>query len=213
MAQKHGDDEFADQCRKWFKAGSDAIDEHLWTGSYYQVINKLETDETSDLVFGYQLDGQWIAQFHGVGDVLPKDRVRTTLDTIGRCNVAQSGHGAVNYSQPDAKPAKIGGYGAYSYFPPEVLMLAMTYMYDGDKAFGLELAQRCWRNIVCRQRRTWDQPNYTRGDIDNGEYVFNHDYYQNMMLWSLPAAIAGEDLTSPSSPGGLVDRMIRAGAV
>jgi hypothetical protein len=36
------------------------------------------------------------------------------------------------------------------------------------------------------------------------------DYYQNLMLWSLPAALEGGDLRGPGQPGGLVDRMIRA---
>jgi len=89
-------------------------------------------------------------------------------------------------------------------------MLAMTYMYAGEREFGLELARRCWENIVCRQRYTWDMPNIMRGDADTGESVYGHDYYQDMMLWSLPAAIAGKDLGAPAQPGGLVDRVVKA---
>jgi hypothetical protein len=37
------------------------------------------------------------------------------------------------------------------------------------------------------------------------------DYYQNLMLWSLPAALEGTDLASSCRDGGLVDRIIRAG--
>jgi hypothetical protein len=33
-----------------------------------------------------------------------------------------------------------------------------------------------------------------------------------MMLWSLPAALNGEDVSAPVHPGGLVDRIIRAAA-
>ena len=90
-------------------------------------------------------------------------------------------------------------------------MLAMTYMYQGEKEFGLKLAQRCWQNIVCTQRLHWDQPNIFRGDKDTGERSFGSDYYQNMMLWSLPAAIQGQDLAGPCNAGGLVDRIIKAG--
>jgi hypothetical protein len=77
--------------------------------------------------------------------------------------------------------------------------------------FGLELAGRCWENIVCKQRLTWDQPNIFRGDLDTGERTFGNDYYQNMMLWSLPAAVSGQDLSGPCAPGGLVERVIAAG--
>ena len=89
-------------------------------------------------------------------------------------------------------------------------MLAMTYIYNGEKDFGLEIARKVWHNIVCQQGLTWDQPNIMRGDADTGERSFGADYYQNMILWSLPAAIDGEDLSAPTKPGGLVDRVIRA---
>lgn len=47
---------------------------------------------------------------------------------------------------------------------------------------------------------------------DTGERVYGTDYSQDMMLWALPAAIAGTDLAGPCRPGGLVDRIIGAGA-
>ena len=48
-------------------------------------------------------------------------------------------------------------------------------------------------------------------DADTGESVYGHDYYQDMMIWSLPATLAGEDLSGPVKPGGLVDRVVQAG--
>ena len=95
---------------------------------------------------------------------MPADRVKTTLATIKRGNIAVTKYGAVNYVAPDGRPAKVEGYGTYSYFPPEALMLAMTYMYDGEKEFGLELARKVWHNIECIQGYTWDMPNIMRGD-------------------------------------------------
>jgi hypothetical protein len=49
-----------------------------------------------------------------------------------------------------------------------------------------------------------------RGDEDTGERTSGADYSQDMMLWSLPAAVKGKDFTAPTKPGGLVDRVIRA---
>ena len=100
-------------------------------------------------------------------------------------------------------------YGVYAMFAPEVLILAMNYMYEGDREFGIELARRSLENIVCKQRHPWDQPNNIRGDT--GERIFGTDYYQNMMLWALPAALEGKDLRALCAPGGLVDRVLRAG--
>jgi uncharacterized protein (DUF608 family) len=212
MAEAMEDGEFAARCQRWLDAGSQAMEEYLWVGETYLNFYEPESGKKSDLVFGYQLDGQWVTRFHGTVDAFPADRAAATLATIKRCNVALSKTGAVNYAHLDGSPAPVGGYGTYSYFPPELLMLAMTYMYHGETEFGLELARRCWENITCTQRLTWDQPNFFRGDVDTGERAFGNDYYQNMMLWSLPAALEGADLSAPCQPGGLVDRVLQAGA-
>ena len=49
-----------------------------------------------------------------------------------------------------------------------------------------------------------------RGGADTGERAYRNDYYQDMMLWSLPAALEGKDFGAPIQLGGLVDRMLRA---
>jgi hypothetical protein len=53
-------------------------------------------------------------------------------------------------------------------------------------------------------------PNIMRGDVDTGERTYGNDYYQDMMLWSLPAAIQRQDFSGPTRPGGLVDRILKA---
>jgi len=45
---------------------------------------------------------------------------------------------------------------------------------------------------------------------DNGLEIFGSHYDQNLMLWAVPAAAEGKDLTAFCAPGGLVDRMIAA---
>jgi uncharacterized protein (DUF608 family) len=210
MAKAAGDEPFAEQCAEWTKAGAQSMEKNLWTGSHYLTYWEPESKKRSDLVFGYQLDGEWIISQHGLAGVLPPERVATVLETIKRCNVALSKYAAVNYAKPDGTPAKVGGYGTYSFFPPEGLMLAMTYMYRGQKEFGMELARKNWHNIVCRQGYTWEMPNILRGDVDTGERRSGTDYSQDMMLWSLPAAIEGRDFGAPTKPGGLVDRIIKA---
>jgi uncharacterized protein (DUF608 family) len=205
-----GDHAFARQCHDWIEAGAQSMENKLWTGSYYLNYFEPETGRKSDLVFGYQMDGQWITEHHGLASALPQERVQATLATIKRCNIAVTKYGAVNYANKDGTPAQIQGYGTYSYFPPEALMLAMTFMYEGQKEFGLELARKVWHNLVCLQGYTWDMPNIMRGDVDTGERTFGNDYYQDMMLWSLPAAIAGADFGAPAKPGGLVCRVLQA---
>jgi uncharacterized protein (DUF608 family) len=216
MAQRVGDRPFADQCAAWIKAGREAMEKRLWEKrGYYLNYFDPDSGRKSEFVFGYQMDGEWITDHHGLPSALPPERVKTVLETIRRCNIRLSRSGAVNYANPDSspyKPAKPGqwDYGAYSYFPPEALMLAMNYMYEGQREFGLGLARKVWHNMVCLHGYTWDMTNIMRGDVDTGERTYGNDYYQDMMLWSLPAAIEGKDFAAPARPGGLVDRVIRA---
>ena len=101
-------------------------------------------------------------------------------------------------------------YDPYVFFNAELFMLTMNYMYEGQKDFGLKLARNCMESIVCKNRYTWDMPNMIRGDT--GEVTFGKDYYQMLMIWSLPAAIGNQEMAAPAAKGGLVYRMIKAAA-
>ena len=211
LAEQMGDTGFAQQCAEWTRLACDTIEKRLWDPrGYYLNWNEPTSGKKSELVFAYQLDGEWTLRHHGLKSPLPTDRVSTVLDTIRKINFAVTKYGAANYANPDGSVANPGGYGTYSYFPPEALMLAMTYMYAGQCNFGLELARIVWHNIFCLQGYTWDLPNIMRGDVDTGERSFGNDYYQDMMLWSLPAAIEGKDFGALTKRGGLVDRMLKA---
>ncbi|MBI2842646.1 MAG: hypothetical protein HYX78_04535 [Armatimonadetes bacterium] len=211
IARQAGDEEFAKQCKDWAQAGMQALDENLWNGSYYLNCLEPETGKKSDLVFAYQLDGQWVTLFHGLPGVFREDRVKTTLDTIKKSNLTISKTGVVNYAHADGSPAAVGGYGTYACFIAEAFMLAMHYMYEGQPEVGMEIVHRVCNNMIITHGYTWDIPVMTRGDVDTGEVALDsHDYYQVMMLWSIPAAIEGKDFSGPVKPGGLVDRIVRA---
>jgi uncharacterized protein (DUF608 family) len=214
MARAAGDAEYARQCRAWLEDGTRAMEEEMWAGGYYLNFLEKETGKRSDDVMAYQLDGEWMARYHGFAGVYRAGRVVTALDTIRRLNVALTPEvGAANFARPDGSPlppkSQVAAYGPYAMFPPEVLVLAMTYVYAGQEAFGLDLARRHWETIALRQGHAWDLPNIVRGDT--GERVYGTDYYQDMMLWALPAALAGQTVADARRPGGLVDRVIAAG--
>ena len=205
MAEHMGDADFARQCRDWFDQGSKSMEEKM-TGGYYP--NFFEPRPRSPMRLWLTVDGEWAADFHGVPGSLPADRAKVALETIKRANVAHAICGAVNFTNSDGSlidpKSSVAAYGTYDMFPPEVLVLAMTYMYEGQKEFGLELAKRSLENIVCRQGHPWDQPNRDVGDT--GKRTFGTDYYQNMMLWSLPRrwpekTLAGCAVRAGGGPG------------
>lgn len=215
MAGAMSDEEYAEQCRQWLTSGSRAMEEEMWAGDYYLNFWDKQTGKKSEAVMGYQLDGQWMAVFHGLPGVFRGDRVKRALETIRECNIALTPEvGAANFVNRDGTPltgdSAVAKYGQYAMFSAEVLVLAMTYIHAGEDEFGLDLARRYWENLICRQLHPWDLPAIVRGDT--GERVTGTDYYQNMMLWALPAAIAGQDIMSYCASGGLVDRILAAGS-
>lgn len=84
-----------------------------------------------------------MVKFHGLSGVFRADRVKTTLDTIKANNAAVTPYGAADLATPEGKLAEGVGYGAVTFFIPEIDMLGATYMYEGQHEFGLELVRRC----------------------------------------------------------------------
>lgn len=209
MAEKVGDKPFAQQCQTWFEQGRKLLEDKLWTGKYYLAFYDPETGQKSELVFAAQLDGEWIGRFHGLPGIFPLDRVKTTLDIIEKLNVPPTPYGVVNLVHPDGSLDTKVGYGPYGMFVPEVYMFAMTMMYCGQQEKGLELVRRCVHDQVIGHRYTWTAPNVIRGDT--GERTYGSDYYQNMMLWAVPAAMLNKDIRGPCEGGGLVARILEAG--
>jgi len=209
MAEKADDHDFAAQCGKWYQQGSESMENKMWAGGYYLAYDEPETGKRSDRIFSCQLDGDWINRFHGLPPVFRPDRAKTTLRTIRQKNAQLSPYGTVFFANPDGTPWEEAGYGPYTYFVSEQLMLAMTFIYAGETDFGLEQARRCLFNLI-EKGYAWNQPCIVQAAT--GERISGYDYYQNMMLWALPAALSHADLRGPCAPGGLVDRIIQAGS-
>jgi uncharacterized protein (DUF608 family) len=214
MAEKMKDFEFADQCRQWIKQGSDSLENKMWAGEYYLNYWEPETGKKSSLVMANQFDGEWITFIHNVPRIFNPDRFAITLKTIKRACIDTVKHGTVNFASPEGIPITSGegkpgwSYQPYAFFTPGILMLGMVYMYAGQIDFGLNLCERAWENQL-KNGRTWDQANIMRGDT--GEIVYGNDYYQNMLIWTLPAAIEGKDVSYLSRSGNLVERVLQAG--
>ena len=214
MAEKLGDAEFAKQCDKWFEAGSKAMEEYLWAGTHYLLYHEFKSGKKSDVLMGCQLDGDWIARFHGLPGVFRPDRVKTTLATIAKANADPKlcPYGMRVFANADGSKATgdFSYWGKAGTFSSEGFMLGMTYIYNGQRAFGEDVIRRTMDYVVVRNGYTWDFP--LVWEVDSGHRVYGSDYYQNMMLWSVPAVIAGQDLSGPCKPGGLVERILKAAA-
>lgn len=206
MAEHVGDQQFAKQCEVWIKEAQALTEKHLWndkTKSYAFYVYP-EKEMRSDDIMSSQLDGQWMVDLHDLPPVFQQDRIQTALATIAETCLVDMGLAGF------AEPGKGPDLERYGTFPPEVLIVAMTYMYQGQRELGLEIARRCMDNMIRVQGLGWDMPNLIR--CDTGARTYGADYYQNMILWGLPAALAGENLAGPCQKGGLVDEVIEAAA-
>ena len=213
-AEQLGDQEFVEEMDACLAAGAQALEEHLWTGTHYRVSNEPETGRSHEPVFTPILTGQFLAHQHGLPGVFPQERVDQTLKMIRKaCAVSQLGI-PPNYlnSEGELFKAEHGGYltGSFTYVTFTTYNIALTFIYEGQKEFGMDLLRKCLEPYSCKWGYTWDSVNVLSGGGDTGERSYGTDYNQNMSLWGAPAAIAGEDMTGPTQPGGLVDRMIRA---
>jgi len=210
MAEAIGDTQFAIQCQEWLEQGSAVLEDKGWAGNYYLLFNEVETGKKSEIILAHQLDGEWIARFHGLPGVFRPERVGITLETLKRTSLAQSKYGASVFSQPEDRPGDDWDPGYWTLrgvHPPGTFMLAMLYLYEGQTDTGLDLAGRVVNEIV---QRGWMWDWAVVLDGSEGPRI-GTDYYQNMMLWSLPAVISGGNLKTPCQPGGLVYRVIQAG--
>ena len=203
MAEKMGDGDFARQCSQWYQEGSALMEDKAWAGEYYLLYTEPETGRKSDTLMANQIDGDWANRFHGLPNILRSDRFPKVLETIRRTCLNEQ-CGAVSFAYRDGTP-QLRSYGI---FPPEIMILGMMFLYAGQRETGMEIVRRLMYDLVCRHGYAFDLPNMLL--CDTGERSFGTDYYQNMMFWAMPAAVAGQDLRGPCAPGGLVDRVLQA---
>ena len=215
-AEKQGDAELVNELDAWIEAGAKAMEDYLWTGNYYRLYNEPETGRHMDPLFVPQLDGQLYARLDGLPGVFPQDHVEKVLDLIRKgAGVSKLGippaylNADATAWQPDDKQKYLTG--TYTFEEFATYFLAETFMYEGHKDFGLDLLHRCLDAFSCKYAYTWDGANVFSHEGDTGERSYGTDYYQNLCLWAVPAALAGEDVSGPSKPGGLVYRIIQAG--
>lgn len=206
MAKEMGDTEFVKQCDEWIQRASQLTEENLWNekNGSYDFFKYPEKNKYSQDIMSSQLDGQWMVDLHGLPAVFKKDRIATVLKTVAATCLVDTG--MAGFSEPGKGP-DLARYGT---FPPEVNIVAMTYMYNENRELGLEIARRNMTNLIKKHGYGWDLPNLIR--CDTGRRTYGCDYYQNMVLWGLPAAMAGQDLSGPCGEGGVVNEMLSAAA-
>lgn len=205
MAAAMQDAETEDLCLEWSRRSSQVVEKTLWHETSYRLYRETDTGRTSDTVLANQLVGQWCARLHSLERLLPEDRTRAALQTVlsacGRLTAA----GLLNSATRDGEIDDSGGRQSSGIFTGECLATAATLIYEGRRDDGLEIARRMMDAIVLKDAAGWELPNILDAE---GKVLHGDDFYQMMILWSLPLALQGHGIREASAPGNLVSRIL-----
>ncbi len=107
IAQRVGEQSFADKWCSILERGKKSLEEKLWNGEYYNLWkNKDVTDES---LMTDQLDGEWFLRMMGLSGNIPDERVRAVAEAIFRNNF-DADQGLVNASVPEGRKTTIHTY-------------------------------------------------------------------------------------------------------
>jgi len=215
MARRVGDTQFAATCRDLFERGSKWTDANLFNGEYYEHKIQPPTDESqiaASLLVGMgakdltkpdyqlgagclvdQLVGQYTAHVCGLGYLVDRDHVRTTLRSIMKYNYRENLYDHFNcmrsFALGDESILLMAAYpkdrpkNPFSYFT-EVMTgfeytAAVGMLYEGQTREGL----KCIENI----RNRYD--GRKRSPFNEAEC--GHHYARAMASWAAVLALTG----------------------
>jgi len=207
MAGVIGDAETANECRTLRQTGSRSLEEKLWARESYLLYNDPANGRRSDTVLANQLAGEWCGHLHGLPEIFPPDRVKQTLATIKRLCIPLTKAGVLDAARPDGSIDRSGSPQSDGVFTGECVCVAATLAYNKDTETALDITRQLYEAIVLKERCEWDMPNFLDA---SGHVVHGTDFYQNMILWALPLAMANMDIRKACSAGQLVQKVLDA---
>lgn len=197
MALHLKDKEFAKECRVLYKKGRAWIDANIFNGEYYEHKIPEGTSKVAQLGKGIlvdQLVGQYLAHTTGLGYVLDKNHVQTTLKSIMKYNYIDNFNDHFNtfrsFGLDDEAGLVMASYprGEKLDFPFPYYTEIMTgfeystaahMIYEGQVESGLK--------IFGDIRNRYD--GYKRNPFNEGEY--GHRYARAMAAWAGILAYTG----------------------
>jgi len=192
-----GDEDFASECKALFEKGSAWIDANIFNGEYYEHHIPDGTTKVAQLGKGClvdQLVGQYLAHTAGLGYLLDRDHVQTTLQSIMKYNYVDNFNEHFNtfrsFGLGDEAGLIMASYprGDLLDFPFPYYTEIMTgfeystaahMIYEGQVDAGLKVFKAI--------RNRYD--GYKRNPFNEGEY--GHRYSRAMAAWAGILAYTG----------------------
>jgi uncharacterized protein (DUF608 family) len=214
MAAHCGDDGTVARCRDRLSRGRQRLERDFWNGAYYRLQvdpRSGAADETCLLALG---TGAWSAALLGLEDPVPAERLRATLHAILERTGGLSAYGLVLAASPEGAPV-YSNQRLECDFPRDVwpsfnfIAAAACQYYRSDQEAGLSAALQVLETLFrAANAMPWGWPCNLNG-LD-GWIGHGHDYQDPQTIWTLPMALAGQNLRQAAGPGSLVYDILTA---
>jgi uncharacterized protein (DUF608 family) len=205
MAQLMGDDSYSRKMDETYATAKDNMEKLLWNGEYYNLWNDPPSGKVNYYCMADQLSGQWFANFLKLGDILEKERVKSTLRAIYKYNF-HADAGLLNGALPDKFAGKgsetAAGLGEFT--SPSLqrdnpwtgteYAVASLLIQEGFIDEGLTIV----KNVYDRYQKsglTWNH-------IECGGH-----YYRAMDIWAVLADLGGIYYNAPQRSLSFEPRM------
>ncbi|MCC6804062.1 MAG: hypothetical protein IT319_14365 [Anaerolineae bacterium] len=198
MAKVLGDSDAAERCQRAFETGSRRFDEMTWNGEYFiQVIDDVDAHKYQHGLgcLSDQLIGQFHAHVLGLGDLLPKDHIRTAIKSVfdhnfrvgfrdhsncQRTYVLKDEAGLLLCTWPHGGRPKFPFVYSDEVWPGVEYHVATELIYNGWVDEGLRVVEAIQERHDGIKRNRWD------------EVECGHHYARSMASWGVLLALSGQ---------------------
>jgi non-lysosomal glucosylceramidase len=197
LAETQGDADFARRCQEGLVVGQKKLDELLWTGSYYRSWWMAKGDQT-DALHADTLYGQLWASLLGLGWMVPPERARRHLRAEMQFNQSPFGLRVMSRRGRDAIDELVWEAGSLDWTSLNLWLGEdmKTSMAEAEKLVNV------WRVHL---RDAWDWRDLTRSD--DGQPWCNSHYARQLILWSIPLALSGQQYSAPQQKLSFAPRL------
>ena len=197
LARTFGELELAEECRRAFRVSSQKLDKMLWNGEYFvQIAEDIDAHpyQHGTGCLSDQLLGQLHANILGLGDLLPREHLHTTIKAVYDHNFRNTFRNHVNcqrtFALDDERGLILcswphGGQPRQPFVYSDEVWTGVEYqvaahlIYEGWLQEGLDIVAAVRERHDGYRRNPWD------------EVECGHHYARSMASWALLLALSG----------------------
>lgn len=180
---------YAAEMGKLLAKGRASLDAKLWNGSYYAYWADKD-GKKSDVCFVDQVHGELYAEFLGLGNILPREKVQSALQAIAKINSQATRYGLVVLATPDGQMFRPGD-NRVEILADEVIPACIGMVVNGEAIQGLEFLRRLYYCFTVVNRGSlWDTADVLGRNGGYHPRTFHH-YVRVQNLWALMKVLHG----------------------